>query len=75
MCTDVVRALTLAIDRVNAGAHDPLEAHARVRDMYSWADVARRTERVYDDVFDVPQRSTWERMVRCVQRASRLCAA
>lgn len=34
--------------------------------MYAWADVAARTEQVYDDVFAVPARSTWERLVRCV---------
>lgn len=27
---------------------DPFEVHRRVRDMYSWPDVARRTEAVYD---------------------------
>ncbi|CAM9303577.1 unnamed protein product, partial [Phaeothamnion confervicola] len=34
----------------------PAEFHARVRDMYSWSDVAARTERAYADVLKATPR-------------------
>ncbi|KAF8429481.1 glycosyltransferase family 4 protein [Boletus edulis BED1] len=47
---DVFRALSEAIDIVTRGAHDRLEAHARVTRFYDWAHIAERTEAVYDAV-------------------------
>ncbi|KAL7423184.1 Phosphatidylinositol N-acetylglucosaminyltransferase GPI3 subunit [Cryptotrichosporon argae] len=61
---DIVRALTHAIHVVQAGTHDPVRAHARVRDMYSWAAVAARTEAVYAHALARPRRDTWERAAR-----------
>lgn len=61
---DVVRALSTAIKTVKAGKHDPLKAHARIRDMYSWAQVAERTETVYERVMSTPERGEGERLAR-----------
>ncbi|RXK38560.1 phosphatidylinositol glycan, class A [Tremella mesenterica] len=61
---DVVRALTKAIEVVKTGNHDPKKAHERVRDMYSWADVAERTEVVYDRAMLSPPKDTGERLAR-----------
>ncbi|KAF8551194.1 glycosyltransferase family 4 protein, partial [Imleria badia] len=47
---DLFRALKEAIDIVTRGAHDPLEAHARVAHFYDWSHVAVRTEAVYTAV-------------------------
>ncbi|KAG9311863.1 glycosyltransferase family 4 protein [Chiua virens] len=47
---DVFRALSEAIQIVSAGDHDPLEAHARVKQFYDWMHVAERTEAVYNTV-------------------------
>ncbi|ORZ29381.1 hypothetical protein BCR44DRAFT_1451421 [Catenaria anguillulae PL171] len=44
---DLAHALGLAIEKVAVDGFDPWATHAKVRDMYSWSDVARRTERVY----------------------------
>jgi phosphatidylinositol N-acetylglucosaminyltransferase subunit A len=43
---------------------DPQEFHARVRDMYSWMDVAARTVKVYDAVAARPHPSFAERLRR-----------
>ncbi|CDZ97278.1 glycosyltransferase family 4 protein [Phaffia rhodozyma] len=62
---DVVRALSSAIHRIRAGAYDPFGAHDRVRKMYSWDEVAERTEHVYIGILeDTFIRSTWDRMWR-----------
>ncbi|WWD18332.1 hypothetical protein CI109_102782 [Kwoniella shandongensis] len=61
---DVIRALTHAIHTIKAGRHDPLEAHNRVRGMYSWSGVAERTEIVYDRAMKTPPRDTSERLKR-----------
>lgn len=42
----------------------PTEFHQRVRDMYNWMDVARRTEIVYDHVAQAPVPTFAERLVR-----------
>ncbi|KAI9184089.1 Phosphatidylinositol N-acetylglucosaminyltransferase GPI3 subunit [Blastocladiella emersonii ATCC 22665] len=44
---DLAAALGSVIDRVRNGDWDPWATHHRVRDMYSWTDVAARLERVY----------------------------
>ncbi|WVR06222.1 hypothetical protein IAU60_003252 [Kwoniella sp. DSM 27419] len=61
---DVIRALTHAIHTVKAGQHDPLRAHARVRDMYSWSSVAERTEVVYHRAMASEHRDVAERLSR-----------
>ena len=45
---DVVAAIGRAVAHVQAGQHDPICTHERVSTFYSWADVTRRTERVYE---------------------------
>ena len=47
---------------IKSGLHDPLATHAQVRQMYSWSDVAERTERVYADILDEEQPTFVERL-------------
>ena len=63
---DVVRATEQAIARVRAGQHEPWQYHAAVKDMYSWSDVAARTERMYDAAMARPVPDSVERLSRCV---------
>lgn len=50
--------------RGNEEPWDAQAAHVRVRDLYSWAEVTRRTEDVYDAVMRTEAISLWERIVR-----------
>ncbi|EPS96892.1 hypothetical protein FOMPIDRAFT_127023 [Fomitopsis schrenkii] len=61
---DVVRAMAEAIDIVSKGQHDPVHAHARVKEFYDWMYVAERTEQVYANVRQTRPRSFWVRMQR-----------
>lgn len=61
---DVTRALSRAIETIREGRHDPMKAHERVRGMYSWSDVAERTEVVYRRAISSPQRDTFQRLSR-----------
>jgi hypothetical protein len=67
-CThaDLFRALKEAIDIVTRGAHDPLEAHARVAHFYDWSHVAVRTEAVYTAVVRSEPIDFETRVRRCV---------
>ncbi|KAI9657285.1 MAG: Phosphatidylinositol N-acetylglucosaminyltransferase gpi3 subunit [Trizodia sp. TS-e1964] len=47
---DLVRATCQAVDALRANKVRPEKFHALVRSMYSWTDVAARTERVYDGI-------------------------
>ncbi|PWN46310.1 UDP-Glycosyltransferase/glycogen phosphorylase [Ceraceosorus guamensis] len=51
---DVVHAMDAAIEHVRSGKHDPAAHHEAVEKMYSWADVAERTERVYHTAMAAP---------------------
>jgi phosphatidylinositol glycan class A protein len=62
--TDVIRALTHAIHTIQSNLHDPLQAHERVKDMYSWSDVAARTEIVYQRAMSMDIRGEYERLSR-----------
>ena len=42
----------------------PFVAHERIKQLYTWRDVARRTEIVYDMVEGQPQKDTTERLRR-----------
>lgn len=55
-----------AIDIVSKGQHDPVHAHARVKEFYDWMYVAERTEQVYANVRQTRPRSFWVRMQRSV---------
>lgn len=55
-----------AIYRVKAGMHDPLKAHNRIREFYSWQQVAERTEQVYSFAGRSEGSDLWTRIVRYV---------
>ncbi|KAG8705092.1 hypothetical protein FRC08_001859 [Ceratobasidium sp. 394] len=61
---DVTRALGEAIDIVTRGKHDPQRAHERIKLMYNWGDVAKRTDKIYSWVVAGEPRSFWERLCR-----------
>ncbi|KAF2396040.1 UDP-Glycosyltransferase/glycogen phosphorylase [Trichodelitschia bisporula] len=50
---DLVAATCHAISLLKAGKLSTHRFHEQVRDMYSWTDVAARTERVYDGISGV----------------------
>jgi phosphatidylinositol glycan class A protein len=45
---DLIEKLTLAISKVKT--IDPYKMHEHVKNMYTWDDVAERTERVYNKI-------------------------
>jgi phosphatidylinositol glycan class A protein len=53
-----------AIHIVSEGKHDPVRAHERVKTLYNWAQVTKRTEKVYEAVMKSEQRDLWSRMQR-----------
>ena len=61
----LVSALEEAIsDQRNGKVIDPYEAHERIKNMYTWPNVARRTEIVYDMVHELPDRDMSTRIKR-----------
>lgn len=68
--SDIISALGRAISIVRSGRHDPFTAHERLKDMYSWATIAERAERVYDRVLEAEDRSLFERMARFVPQST-----
>lgn len=49
--SDLIDKIEFAIARVKSGGcMDPEEMHSKIKNMYNWRDVARRTEIVYDRV-------------------------
>ncbi|KAJ3112055.1 hypothetical protein HK100_002465, partial [Physocladia obscura] len=46
----LVNSVKIAIDRVQNRPSDPYKLHNEIRSMYSWSNVAERTERVYNRV-------------------------
>lgn len=73
---DLVRAISRAIEHVRSGKHDPVKAHEELRDMYSWAEVAERTERVYYGAVRVEAVPVLERLRRLVDgREASSCIA
>lgn len=61
---DLVEAISRAIKHVRAGGHDPIRAHEELKGMYSWTDVAARTETVYRGAMKVPEVPIIERLRR-----------
>jgi phosphatidylinositol glycan class A protein len=47
---DVISQLEGAVEHVQAGMVDKHQFHERMKRMYSWEDITRRTERVYAEV-------------------------
>ena len=43
----------------------PFEAHQRIKHMYTWPNVARRTEKVYEIIQNQPDRDLHQRIRRC----------
>lgn len=67
---DLVRAISRGIVHVRAGRHDPLLAHEELKEVYSWRDVAVRTEDVYYQALEVPRVPVVERLRRFVRLSS-----
>ncbi|XP_049848337.1 uncharacterized protein LOC126314407 [Schistocerca gregaria] len=62
-CTeDIVAKLSEAIEEV--GDFDPWKAHNLVKEMYSWIDIAKRTEIVYDRLMNEEPYPLIERLCR-----------
>ena len=66
ICSDVIRAISEAINIVKMGKHDPFQAHERIKTFYNWEEVTSRTEKVYDAVLKSRQMDLMERIQRCV---------
>mmetsp|Transcript_29030 Transcript_29030/g.81215 ORF Transcript_29030/g.81215 Transcript_29030/m.81215 type:complete len:462 (-) Transcript_29030:44-1429(-) len=60
----LIAALEQAISEVHASPHDPWVFHNRVKEMYSWFDIAARTEKVYHRVLTVRPPERIERFNR-----------
>ena len=54
----LVKSASKAIRLIEAGKVDTSEFHLQVKNMYSWEDVARRTEIVYDSIPDDHKQET-----------------
>ncbi|XP_068687854.1 phosphatidylinositol N-acetylglucosaminyltransferase subunit A-like [Montipora foliosa] len=72
MAEPSIKSLVVALDKAVQDARSktilaPEEAHARIKTMYTWQNVARRTEIVYDVVGTVPCVSFDERLKRLYQ--------
>ncbi|KAH9812864.1 family 4 glycosyltransferase [Melampsora americana] len=63
---DLVRAIDRAIEIIRSGKHDPIKVHERVKGMYSWVDVAIRTEKVYEEIMKIEPCPLVERLRRFV---------
>ena len=61
---DVFEAISEAISIVSQGKHDPHLAHDRIKNLYDWAHIARRTEVVYENVMGSEEMELWTRMKR-----------
>ncbi|WWC70601.1 uncharacterized protein I206_104552 [Kwoniella pini CBS 10737] len=61
---DVIRALTHAIKTIKLKKHNPFKAHEKVKTMYSWFEVAKRTEIVYYNAMKIPNKDIGERLFR-----------
>ncbi|KAG0149235.1 hypothetical protein CROQUDRAFT_40144 [Cronartium quercuum f. sp. fusiforme G11] len=61
---DLVRAIERAILTIRSGTHDPFKTHELVKGMYSWANVAMRTEQVYLDTMEIEPCPLVERLRR-----------
>jgi len=63
--TALTEALSSAIlDCLNGRANDPFEAHECVRKLYTWQNVAERTEHIYNLVSAIDEPSLVDRLYR-----------
>ncbi|KAI8615936.1 hypothetical protein BC830DRAFT_1120204 [Chytriomyces sp. MP71] len=61
---DLVKSMETAIHRIKTNPPDPFAFHAEISSMYSWANVAKRTEMVYERVVDNAPSTLEERFVK-----------
>ncbi|KAH6569650.1 hypothetical protein BASA60_008159 [Batrachochytrium salamandrivorans] len=61
---ELVQAVRVAIDAIKHNRIDSFSFHRRVSQMYSWSNVAGRTEEVYKSVMEVGEISLAERLQR-----------
>ncbi|KAI9143242.1 hypothetical protein BKA69DRAFT_1026877 [Paraphysoderma sedebokerense] len=61
---DLIVALGRAIRKVESGKIDPFKFHETIANLYSWVDVAERTEQVYMNIISKPQLPLIERLRR-----------
>ena len=60
----IVSSISAAIKRVESKSIDMFDVHKQVKEMYSWTNVADRTEIVYDKVMRLPQSLIGDRFYR-----------
>ncbi|KAI8895850.1 hypothetical protein BC833DRAFT_599876 [Globomyces pollinis-pini] len=60
----IVQSIDRAIEKVKHGRINPFEIHNQVANMYSWDDVAERTEVIYKDIMKKSEISLIERLER-----------
>lgn len=60
----LVNSLNVAIDRLKRGKVDTSSFHDEIERIYDWTDIAIRTEKVYDQVFEQPQLSFMNRILK-----------
>ena len=63
------------MDSLRGTAVDPVEAHECVRKLYTWQNVAERTERVYNLVSTVDEPSLVDRLHGCAQQYDSVTAS
>src|SRR5437660_12021495 len=61
---DLVRAVSRAIDSLAERKPDALHFHEQIKNMYSWNDIAARTEKVYDNISSLEMPTLIERLRR-----------
>ncbi|KAI3636506.1 hypothetical protein MIR68_005451 [Amoeboaphelidium protococcarum] len=62
--TEMVDVLMTAVDLVRTEGIDRWHFHREIQKMYSWMDVAERTERVYSSILEMPDVPLIERLRR-----------
>ncbi|KAJ3230561.1 hypothetical protein HDU81_004438 [Chytriomyces hyalinus] len=61
---DLVRSIEIAINRIRTNPPDPFILHQEISGMYSWANVAKRTEAVYEKIVDNEPLPLAERLLK-----------
>lgn len=56
-------AVNLAVEKLKQNQVDTLSFHSEIKKMYDWADIAERTERVYDSVYQQENLSILNRLI------------
>ncbi|KAI8806458.1 hypothetical protein BJ742DRAFT_816905 [Cladochytrium replicatum] len=72
---DLIKAVEKAIEKVETDPVDANSFHGQIQEMYSWSDVALRTQKVYERVMEQRPRTLLERLqlyYRCGPVAGKL---